>query len=64
MLKTSLPKHINLTAALPTLHQTSCKSSFLIVFASILIHCSLFPVPCSRQLPRSLSTAHPTTFCD
>ncbi|NEO93885.1 MAG: hypothetical protein F6K56_28305 [Moorea sp. SIO3G5] len=23
-------------------------------FASILVHCSLFPVPCSRQLPRSL----------
>ncbi|WP_424099183.1 hypothetical protein [Moorena producens] len=23
-------------------------------FTSILVHCSLFPVPCSRQLPRSL----------
>ncbi|WAN69761.1 hypothetical protein BJP36_37325 [Moorena producens JHB] len=23
-------------------------------FASILVHCSLFSVPCSRQLPRSL----------
>ncbi|WAN70016.1 hypothetical protein BJP36_38770 [Moorena producens JHB] len=24
------------------------------MFTSILVHCSLFPVPCSRQLPRSL----------
>ncbi|NEQ85220.1 MAG: hypothetical protein F6K26_35365 [Moorea sp. SIO2I5] len=27
------------------------------MFASILVHCSLFPVPCSRQLPRSLLIA-------
>ncbi|WAN69981.1 hypothetical protein BJP36_38575 [Moorena producens JHB] len=28
-------------------------------FASIIVHCSLFPVPCSRQLPRSLMSHIP-----
>ncbi|WAN70109.1 hypothetical protein BJP36_39330 [Moorena producens JHB] len=30
-----------------------------IVFASILVHCSLFPIPCSQQLPRSLFNLDP-----
>ncbi|NEN95079.1 MAG: hypothetical protein F6K50_05925 [Moorea sp. SIO3I7] len=43
--------------ALPVALYHSCqdsnrpgKSTFLIVFTSILVHCSLFPVPCSRLL--------------
>ncbi|WP_293028270.1 MULTISPECIES: hypothetical protein [unclassified Moorena] len=38
----------------------------MIVFASIIVHYSLFPVPCSRQLPGSLviitSTEDPYLF--
>ncbi|WP_293113030.1 hypothetical protein [Moorena sp. SIO4G3] len=30
-----------------------------ILLASIILHFSLFPVPCSRQLPRSLMTFIP-----
>ncbi|WAN69683.1 hypothetical protein BJP36_36940 [Moorena producens JHB] len=51
--KTALPPQDHL-GALSVGELNSPRVAPLHRFASILVHCSLFPVPCSRQLPRSL----------